>query len=135
MNKLTTEEFIQRAKKIHGDKYDYTNTVYTGYHDQCVIFCTTHGDFPQEASNHLKGCGCPFCGKAKTSKKITREEFIERAIEIYGDKYNYKEIFEDYFSSKSKQIILCKEHGAFFKTPDKFLNAKQGCPKCARLSE
>ena len=57
----STEEFVERAKLIHGDKYDYTITEYTAAKEKVTITCPAHGEFTQLASGHLSGYGCPVC--------------------------------------------------------------------------
>lgn len=44
--KLTTEEFVEKAKKVHG-KYDYS--IYENSHSKVAIICpvTENGDFRQ----------------------------------------------------------------------------------------
>ena len=59
--KLTTQVFIERARKVHGDKYDYSKVVYKGYHEKVCIICPIHGEFWQMAQDHLKGHGCSKC--------------------------------------------------------------------------
>jgi hypothetical protein len=61
-------------------------------------------------------------------KRKTREDFIKEAIELYGDKYDYSKV--DYINSSTKVEILCSKHGPFFKSPEKFLKAKQECLSC-----
>ena len=61
-------------------------------------------------------------------KKLTLEQFIEKAKTIYGNKYNYSNF--KYVNYKTKGEIICKKHGSFFKTPEKFLVQKEKCPKC-----
>lgn len=58
-SKLNTELFIQRAKDVHGDKYDYSKTNYIYSKELVTITCRKHGDFEQIAREHLKGAGCP----------------------------------------------------------------------------
>ena len=85
MRKLTTEEFITKAREVHGDKYDYSKTVYNGAKSDVVITCPTHGDFTIKPYNHLAGTGCAECVR----KKWTTERFIEEARKVHGDKYDY----------------------------------------------
>jgi len=68
--KLTTEAFIERAREVHDDKYDYSKVAYVETHQKVNIICPEHGSFPQTPSSHLQGNGCPGCGanKTKTSK-------------------------------------------------------------------
>jgi hypothetical protein len=60
--KLTTNDFIQRSKKIHGNVYDYSKAVYTGRPKKLVLICKIHGEFEQRAGHHLQGQGCRECG-------------------------------------------------------------------------
>ena len=73
--KMTTEEFIEKAKAVHGDKYDYSKVVYNGANEKVCIVCPEHGEFWQYPSNHLGGSGCPKC----VGKNTTSENFIEKA--------------------------------------------------------
>ena len=124
--KLTTKEFIERAKLIHGDKYDYSKTKYNGMNKKVCIICPVHGEFWQIASKHLQGCNCQKCVK---NYRLTTEEFIKRAIEIHGDRYDYSKV--NYNNIGTKVCIICKEHGEFWITPFNHLNGK-GCSKCAK---
>lgn len=74
---LTTEEFIQKAKKIHGDKYDYSRSSYQGGKLKIEIICKIHGSFSQIASNHLNGCGCPICKNIVSNPEIEVQDFVK----------------------------------------------------------
>lgn len=65
--RLTTEEFIKRAKEVHGDKYDYSKVEYTNNRTKVCIICSEHGEFWQRPSEHnyKKKSGCPECAKTK----------------------------------------------------------------------
>jgi len=52
---LTTEEFIEKSQKVHGDKYDYSNVEYKKCDTKVKIICEIHGEFKQRASSHLQG--------------------------------------------------------------------------------
>jgi len=123
--KLTTEEFIEKSKKIHGDKYDYSISNYIGNHKKIKIICLKHGIFEQSASDHLSGCGCQKCAG---NKKITTDNFITKSKEIHNDEYDYSLV--KYVNSNTKVKIICKEHGIFEQKPTNHFNNKQGCPKC-----
>jgi rubrerythrin len=127
--KLTTEEFITKAKMVHGDKYDYSNTEYINSRDKVIIVCKKHGKFMQSPHSHLNGCGCPVCRKDKLSAKFssTKDEFIEQARKIHGDRYDYSKV--EYVNSRTKVCIICPTHGEFWQTPNMHL-LKQGCPIC-----
>lgn len=68
MHKLNTEEFIKRAKAVHGDKYDCSKVEYKGIYTKVCIICPKHGEFWQEANSHLQRCGCPECARNKRKK-------------------------------------------------------------------
>lgn len=131
MKKLTTEDFITKAKSIHGDIYDYSLVRYSGYAEPVLIVCKVHGEFSQSPDSHLQGRGCSKCGitKKTNSRKLTIEEFIQKSISIYGDKYDYSLIVE-YKNNRTHVPIICKIHGTFNKLPSNFLQGS-GCPKCS----
>lgn len=125
VKKVTTDEFIERSKKVHGDLYDYSNTVLTATGKKVTIVCNKHGAFTQVANNHLQGKGCPTCGK---TGKLNNSTFISRSKEVHGDTYDYSNV--DYVDAKTHVTIACKEHGEFKQAPHKHLIG-QGCPKCS----
>lgn len=125
MKKLTTEDFIKKAKAVHGDEYDYSKTVYVNQKTDVIITCPLHGDFKQRPNNHYMGAGCPVCSG---NKKSDTNSFIEKAKAVHGDKYDYSNIV--YKNNKAPVEIICPIHGAFKQTPDKHLSG-QGCPMCA----
>ena len=122
---LTTEEFIERAKEIHGDKYDYSKTEYVDNKTKICIICPIHGEFWQIPLNHLQNKGCPYCGK---TKKYTTKEFIEKVQNIHGNKYDYSKI--EYNGSNSIIEVICEKHGSFFINARSFLRG-YGCIMCA----
>ena len=126
MARLTTEEFIERARKVHGDEYDYSKVKYVNIETEVCIICNKHGEFWQTPQHHLRGHKCPKCRREE--RKLTQEQFIERAIKIYGNKYDYSKV--KYDGIFKKICIICPEHGEFWKTPDSHLNTGSGCPKC-----
>ena len=91
---LSTEEFIEKAKKIHDNKYDYSKVKYIKSKEKICIICTEHGEFWQTPNEHLMGNGCKKCGYKKISNKVslTTQVFIERAKKIHGDKYDYSKV-------------------------------------------
>ena len=122
--KSNTEEFIQTSKEIHGDKYDYSKVVYDKSNIKVIIICKKHGEFKQRPGNHLNGQGCKKCGQVYSP---TTNEFIENAINIHGDKYDYSKV--KYNKAIEKVIIICKEHGEFLQQPCSHLSG-YGCKKC-----
>ena len=67
--KLTQKEFVEKAKKVHGEKYSYKKTKYKKSQLQVIITCKIHGDFTQKPNDHLNGKGCRVCGYKLVSKK------------------------------------------------------------------
>ena len=127
---LTTEEFIQKSKQIHNNKYDYSQVKYINNHTKITIKCPIHGYFTQLSLNHLKGEGCYECGRVVTnnSKKLSKDKILNKAIEIHGSYYDYSLLD---FSKKctQKNIIICPKHGKFEQTLVNHLSGS-GCPKC-----
>jgi len=127
--KLTTGEFIARAKKIHGDLYNYSKTEYVGSQKKVKIICPEHGEFEQTPNDHLTGSGCPYCAKIKKGLKLKNsiEDFINMSKLIHGTKYDYSLV--NYHNLKTKVIIICPEHGEFKQKPNGHVNGR-GCPFC-----
>lgn len=131
--KKPMNEFIESAIKIHGDIYDYSKIEYTRGIEKIIIICKEHGDFLQEANSHLQGHGCKKCSVIIRSNKqrSNNEEFIKKATEIHGDKYDYSKI--NYINSTKKVIIICKEHGEFLQNAKCHIQKKAGCQRCATI--
>ena len=129
--RVTTEDFIQKAKKVHGDKYVYNEVDYINNYTKICIICPEHGEFWQVPKNHLNGKGCPKCANVKKNKDNTKtsEDFILDAKKVHGDKYDYSKV--TYTNNHAKVCIICPEHGEFWQTPSNHLNGK-GCGKCAK---
>ena len=121
---MTTEEFIQKAKKVHGNKYDYSKVEYINSYTKVCIGCPEHGEFWQTPNAHLRQQNCPKCVGLY---KPTTDEWIDKAREIHGNKYDYSKV--NYINNHTKVCIICPEHGEFWQTPSMHLKG-QGCPKC-----
>ena len=85
------EQFINEAKDVHGDKYNYSKVEYKNKEKNVCIICPKHGEFWQRAANHLKGCGCPKCRHEKMAEeyKDTLQDFIEKANIVHNNKFDY----------------------------------------------
>ena len=129
LEKIPTEEFIEKARKVHGDKYDYSKTVYNGVLNDIEIICHKHGVFIQKAGAHLEGNGCPQCNKEEISKRFTgtTEKFIEKARSVHGDKYDYSKV--EYVDRNTPVKIICPKHGEFLQSPTE--HYYHGCQLCA----
>ena len=131
--KSNKNDFIKKAKEIHGDKYDYSKVEYIKANEKVVIICKEHGEFQQTPNSHLYGAGCKKCSTEINSDKQrkTLEEFIIEACEKHGDNYDYSKV--DYINYNTIVLIICKEHGEFQQTPHSHLSGKK-CYKCSILS-
>ena len=127
MKKLTTEEFIKRALGVHGDRYDYTDTIYTNKRTKIKITCKKHGVFEQSPLHHLSGSGCKKCYGESVSERCKKpiSHFIERAKNVHGDKYHYTGKHTD-----THMEIVCKKHGRFMQNIGNHASG-HNCPKCA----
>ncbi len=119
------DDFIKRAKEIHGDEYDYSQVEYKGAMKKVPIICKKHGTFYMTPMSHLLGQKCPKC----QGKGLNTEEIIEMFREKHGDTYDYSQVV--FTKMHDKVPIICKEHGVFYQTPSKHLLG-QGCPKCGK---
>ena len=126
-----TENFINKAKQIHNDKYDYSKVNYVNSKTKVCIICPKHGEFWQEPRHHLSKHGCPMCGKENSDRKqsLTLNEFIEKSNQIHNGKYSYDKV--NYVNAETKVCIICPKHGEFWQAPHSHLRG-QGCPKCGR---
>ena len=130
--RYNTETFIEKAKQVHGDKYDYSKVEYKNSKTKVCVICPIHGEFWQLAADHLRGCGCWVCSgkKNQSVKPKTTEQFIKEAKEIHGNKYDYSKV--EYVNNNDKICIICPIHGEFWQRPAQHLQ-KRGCPKCGDI--
>jgi hypothetical protein len=119
----TTEDFIKLSKEIHGNKYDYSKSIYVSAKKMVLIICPTHGEFFQTASGHLDGYGCKKC--VGLNRKTT-DEFIVKAQKRHQNRYDYSKSI--YISTHKPLIIICPIHGEIKQTPAN--HYRYGCFKC-----
>lgn len=121
-----TRIFIQKARKVHGDRYDYSKVDYKNAKEKVIIICPIHGEFLQSPTNHLQGFGCKYCAN---NTKLTTEDFVRRAEEIHGKYYDYSKV---HYVSRNKPVtIICPAHGKFQQLAGNHLNG-EGCCQCGR---
>jgi len=126
---MKTEIFIKRSKEKHGDKYDYSRSVWISKMTKIEIICPVHGSFFQLACGHLSGRGCRKCGYE--SRRDNTKSFIEESIRVHGLKYNYDKT--KYINARTKVVINCSIHGDFAQKPSKHILG-QGCDLCGSNS-
>jgi hypothetical protein len=135
--KLTElNNFIKNAINVHGNKYDYSLVKYKNKNTKVDILCKTHGVFKQIPYNHInKQCGCIKCKQEKKSQSTLENrkiEFIEKAIAIHGDKYDYSKVV--YIDSKTPVIIICNVCGDEFpQIRNTHLTGDGGCKNCIKI--
>ena len=137
MKKLTKELWVEKAREVHGDKYDYSQAVYTLSTNKLTIVCPEHGPFEQVANCHTAGKqGCPACGVRKNRSysnavEAAKSTFLQRVADKHGDLLDLSKF--EYVNSKTDGIVICKKHGEFLATPNFLLTKRAaGCPKCGR---
>jgi hypothetical protein len=123
--KITTVEFIKRAQAVHGNLYDYSKSKYIGAFDRILIIDPDFGEFWQEANVHLQGSGNPERGG---NAKLTKRVFIDRAVVLHGDLYDYSKV--EYVNIDTPVVIIDPEYGEFTQRPDVHLRSG-GHPKRA----
>ena len=124
---LSTDNFINKAKNIHKNKFDYSKSIYKGSKSKVKIICKTHGIFLQSARHHLSGAGCKKCIIDSQRKSV--KEFIKDAKKFHGNYYNYSLVK---FSNIHQYIkIICPSHGIFKQTVVHHQRG-QGCKYCSK---
>lgn len=126
---LSTDKFIEKARKVHGNKYDYSKVDYKNSLTNICIICPEHGEFWQRPSSHLAGHTCLKCADLirNNSRKYNKEKFIEKSIQVHGNKYDYSKV--DYKNKNTKVCIICPKHGEFWQKPENHYYG-HGCPVC-----
>lgn len=75
LTRITLEDVIYRAQKIHENKYDYSKSVYINARTKIIIICPIHKEFKLLPSDHIRlnnTKGCPCCNKGQISKPETK---------------------------------------------------------------
>lgn len=133
------DDFIEKAKIIHSNKYDYSDVKHFGNRVIKVsIKCLKCNKiFKQSPANHLRGAGCPYCARENCVKaltgnncrKVSKEYFVKKSISVHGNKYDYSK--SDYKTSKTKVLIYCPQHNTnFYIKPEEFYQGTTGCKGC-----
>jgi len=126
--KLTTEEYIEKARAIYGDEYDYSKVEYKGSRENVCIICPTHGAFTIRADHFLER-GCPECNyyNYHQSRYRSQEDYIRECNRIHENKYIYTDLH--YTGMRGKVDIICPIHGKFTQIALSHIQG-HGCPQC-----
>ncbi len=96
----TTEQFIEEARQVHGNKFDYSKVEFVNNHTKICVICPEHGEFWQTPNDHLRGHGCPKCsGNVKLIRSIIEERFLK-----YCNLHNYELVSINTFDKRLKDI-------------------------------
>ena len=133
---LTTEQWIKKAKSIHGDRYDYSKAVYKSARTKLIVTCKEHGDFKIDPSNHIhlkRGCkicsGGNFFNADNSKKRLTQTQFLQRANKVAPVNLDFsKSVFHD---TRTKVVVTCKIHGDFEILPSNLFQGAN-CRECAQ---
>jgi predicted RNA-binding Zn-ribbon protein involved in translation (DUF1610 family) len=129
----SSDKFVDEARKVHGARYDYSQCDYKTARLKLAIRCKLHGLFEQVPYVHLKGGGCPTCGKEAIGQahRTSQQKFVEQGTAKYGEKFDYSQAH--YVNAWTPVLIGCPTHGVFCQTPAAHLhNTTYGCPECAK---
>lgn len=123
-------DFIQEAKKIHKEKYEYYENDYIDKTTKIRIKCKKCGKiFLQKPTYHLQGQGCPYC--SHRSYPYTNDEIIKLIDEKFPDKYDFSKV--NYKNNNTEIILICKKHNEEIKIkPTYVLRGVFGCKKCEK---
>lgn len=123
---MTQEIFLERVKTIHGDKYDYSETIFTEYKSKIKIICPKHGAFEQVVNDHIQGCGCPSCRTSKGEERIIRflkenniNYIFQHQVRINNSYHYYDFYLEDY-------NLVIEFNGMQHYKPIKFFGGEEG---------
>jgi hypothetical protein len=124
--RYNTASYIDKARTVHGDKFDYSKVIYTSSHNKVKIVCPTHGEFEQRACDHIhQKQGCPECSH---NMQWSHQQYSQKSKELFDDKFV---LVTEYTGMKHPITLSCKYHGEFtLKKAEKHLERKGGCPTC-----
>jgi len=124
--KKKQEQFIEKARKIYHDKYDYFLVEYKNSRSLVKIICLKHGIFEKRIGRFLNGDECCKC-KEEKRKKNKKKRIIKELNEIHKE-YDYSLLK----LNESKIKIICPKHGIFEQNIRYHLSEKRKCPKCEK---
>lgn len=122
------EIFLKKAHRVHGDRYDYTDTVMEKAFIPIEVRCREHGVFSILRGSHLAGGNCPKC-ISKNKIKRTKDEWLSAYSLAHGERYTYTRVPNLIYLGKSI-TVGCRVHGDFLIRPETHLRI--GCPTCRK---
>lgn len=126
MKKSNTEAFIEKSNLKHKNRFNYSKSNYVNSQTKVIVICENNHEFLVRPDMHLsRGHGCRICYNESMYKD--NDAFKKQIEEIFPEKYTYELV--DYKGVYDKVKIICKEHGAFTKSPNTLIKGR-GCNKC-----
>jgi hypothetical protein len=113
--KSNTDEFIKKAIKKYGDKYDYSKVEYIASREKVIIICKTHGEFEQRPTDHLSGYGCYRCSYSKQFSN-TQIKWLQFLSVYYNIQIQHAENDTEYKiqNTRYKADGYCKETNTIY---------------------
>lgn len=133
--KMSQEKFVQRVGDIWGDQVDVSQAIYVNKKTPITAVCVKHGEFSQKPQYLLAGAvGCSKCKGEKYSARqvLTQEQFLEKAQEVWGDRWDYSET--EYTAWAGTITVICREHGPYNQRVAVHMRGGLGCKECFKLS-
>lgn len=133
MARCPNAEFVEKARKVHGNLYDYSSVNYVNNHTKIKVVCDVHGPWYVIPNNHLSGAICKSCAiekRAKATIDLHASKFVERAKSVpahQGRGYTYHKVV--YKNTRTKVVVTCPKHEDFLVSPNSHLYGA-GCPRC-----
>ena len=136
--KVTPEIWLERFRKVHGNKYDYSFSVFGVSEDKVKIYCTKCFIYFEQSpmSHYTNGSGCPSCGSEARSKHFSMglSAFLDRAKNKHGQKYDYS-LIVSYKNWDDKVKIICNACKYIFEQrPGRHLMGAD-CPRCKKVKK
>lgn len=128
--KLTFTEVVERARAVHGDRYEYLRLDESLKPARIVYRCAAHGEVVQNFNNHVKGSGCNACGRAAAAQAFRSDfaEAVAKATVVHGERYSYQKLTVE--GGASFIHYTCPEHGDYRQSLHTHLKGR-GCKLCA----
>ena len=133
--KLSEEQVLKRFSNTWGDRWDYSEVVYTNNSTPVTIICREHGEFQQAPASHWGGyLGCSRCRNPNEvlPKKVTVKrppfDFFVKAHKVWGDRWDYSDTV--FTSTRERIHVRCREHGDFTQIANMHLRGSVGCKSC-----
>lgn len=121
-----SKSFVEKAMDVHGDRYDYSKTVFVNRLEDVSIVCKRHGEFLQKAYSHLDGKNCLKC--SIEDRGLGFDGFLEKSKNKHGERYDYSKVIYSHINTPVE--IVCSAHGPFWQKPSVHFNGSN-CPKCS----